>query len=237
MRIWFALAAAGIGCVCITPVRAADDLFKGNIDVGLVNTTGNTRTGKLNAAAKLSYQQAEWRHIGQTSVLRSTDQSVTTAQRYEVDAKSEYNFTKHNFAYGNIHYENDRFSGFYHRISEVIGYGRRIIIGPRLTLDLEPGIGARQSKEKETGQTIYEPLLRLYGNAAWNVSDNTSLGEELAIDAGRDTTITRSTLALISTIVGNLATKISYDVRHVNKVPEGVKKLDTTTAVNLVYSF
>ncbi|KAF0192935.1 MAG: hypothetical protein FD165_38 [Gammaproteobacteria bacterium] len=80
-------------------------------------------------------------------------------------------------------------------------------------------------------------LARAAGNYVWKISDTTTFSEELTIDAGQDSTISKSVTGLKSQVAGNLATKLTLTIKNTSDVPPGVEKTDTETAVTLVYGF
>ena len=82
-----------------------------------------------------------------------------------------------------------------------------------------------------------ESFLRGAALFDWNVSDNAVFGEELTIEGGKDSIISKSITSLKSNVAGNLATKITYTLKKTTKVPPDVKDIDMEMAVNLVYSF
>ena len=213
-----------------------DGVWKGNVELGIVNTTGNTKTETTSAKAKAATETEKWRHTITYESLNSSDQGVTTAERYALNGQSDYKLDKKNFFFAMINYEDDRFSGYDYRMTEAIGYGRRVLDEPDLTLDLEIGPGARQSK-LETGKTENETMVRGAGKLNWKISKTSSFTEDLSVDAGEDSTVTKSVSALSAQINGSLATKITYTVKNTSDVPVGVKKTDTELAVTLVYKF
>jgi putative salt-induced outer membrane protein YdiY len=83
----------------------------------------------------------------------------------------------------------------------------------------------------------YELILRASTKYQWLISENATFEQELSTEVGEDKTVSRSTTALKSTIIGALAMKLSYSVRYTDNVPPGTKHADTETAVTLVYSF
>lgn len=210
--------------------------WKSNVELGIVNTTGNTETKTTNAKAKAATETEKWRHTLTYESLSSSDQGVKTAERYEVNGQSDYKLDKKNFFFAMINYEDDEFSGYQYRMTEAIGYGRRLIDKPDLTLDLEIGPGARQSKS-DSGDTENETLIRGAGKLAWKISKSSSFTENLSIDSSKENTITKSVSALTAQINGSLATKITYTIKNNSDVPPGVEKTDTETAVTLVYTF
>ena len=213
-----------------------DGSWKGNVELGIVNTTGNTETETINAKAKAELEQEKWRHTVTFESLTSSDQNVSTAERYALNGQSDYKFGAHNYLFVMLGYEDDRFSGYDYRTTEALGYGRRVVDEPNLTLGLEIGPGARQSK-LESGGSEDEMTLRGAAKLAWKISDTSSFTEDLSSDVGEDTTITKSVTALTAQVNGSLATKLTYTIKNTSEVPVGVEKTDTETAVTLVYSF
>jgi putative salt-induced outer membrane protein len=212
------------------------DPYKGNVELGYVDTSGNTETKSLNAKAKVEAMYKKWRQTLQLEALNSSTQNVTTAERYLASLKSDYRFSKRDYAFGLLNYENDRFSGYDYWTSIVLGYGRRVIDGKSLWLEFEGGPGYRYSKLSD-GDTVDEAILRLAGSLGWQISESALFEQDLSSEIGEDVTINRSVSALSMQIIGSLAMKLSYTYRHTSEVPEGAKKADTTTSVTLVYKF
>jgi putative salt-induced outer membrane protein len=213
-----------------------DTAWKGNVEIGYVMTSGNTETESLNAKAKAETEREKWRHTINLEALNSSDQSVTTAERYFISGQSDYKMGKKNFFYALVSYEDDRFSGYDYRVTESIGYGRRVIGEPNLTLDLEIGPGARQSK-LETGKTEDEFLGRGAAKLAWKISETSKFTEDFTTEVGEDVTVTKSVTGLSAKVNSSLATKLTYTIKNTSDVPPGIEKTDTEVAVTLVYGF
>lgn len=213
-----------------------DPSWKGNVELGIVTTTGNTETETINAKAKAETEREKWRHTVYVESLNSSAKGTTTAERFVINGQSDYKFSEHNYFFAMVNYEDDSFSGYSYRVSEALGYGRRVIGEDALTLDLEIGPGARQSK-LDAGNSDNEYTLRGAAKLAWKISDTSSLTEDLSSDVGEDVTITKSVTALTAQVNGSLATRITYTIKNTSDVPVGIKKTDTETAVTLVYSF
>lgn len=211
--------------------------FAAEVGLGLMFTSGNTDTESLNGNVRLGYLTPRWRHGLRLEAVRSSTDDVRTAERYLAAAKSDYRLDDANYLFVTVTYEDDRFSGYDYQASEAIGYGRRILTGPRLHLDLELGAGARQNKLDDTGESESEGMVRFAGAFSWEISDNASFTQDLSTEIGEELTVTNSVTSLSTRVVGNLAARLSYRVRYITVVPPGVEKRDTETTANLVYSF
>ena len=211
-------------------------LWKASAELGFVATSGNTETETLNAKASASTDRKQWRHKGEITALKSSDDVNTTAQKYTLMVQSDYKLEGKNFLFGVVTYDDDKFSGYEYRVTEAIGYGRRVIEETDMILDLEIGPGARQSK-LDSGDTDNEAILRAAANFGWTISKTSKFSEALTVEAGEDVTVTKSVTSLSSQIEGNLSMKITFTYKNTSEVPVGVEETDTETAITLVYNF
>ena len=234
-----ALGAVGLLLISPTLLATQQDAagsWRSSAEIGFVSTSGNTETLTLNAKAKSTTERGLWKHSLEASALNASDRDDTTAEKYTFGGQSNYRLEDPAFLFFTINYEKDRFSGFDYQVSEALGYGRRVIDKSSLTLDLEIGPGARQSK-LDGGRSENEGLIRGAAKLEWQISDNAKFAESLTIEAGEDSTITRSETSLTSQVSGNLSMKLTLNIKNNSEVPAGVDKTDTETAVTLVYNF
>ncbi len=232
------LAFASV-CLASTNAMAVELMgseWAGEGEFGYVATSGNTETENLKAKLGLVNEREKWRHSATLEALNTSDNDTTTAERYAAIWQTDYKFAEHEYIFGRLNYETDKFSGYDYRVSEVVGYGRRVLHTDRMTLDLEAGPGARQSK-LTTGASENEMILRLAGKYVWKLSDHAKFTQDLSFDIGEDATVTKSVTAVQANIIGNLAMKLSLTVENTSDVPVGVDETDTETAVTLVYGF
>lgn len=87
-----------------------------------------------------------WRYKIDLIALHASDNTGTTAEKYTTAGQSDFKSTELNYIFGIVTCEDEKFSDYQYRVSEVIGYGRRAIVEPDRNLDLEYSPGARQSK-------------------------------------------------------------------------------------------
>ncbi len=211
-------------------------LWKASAELGYVSTSGNTETDTLNVKGFAQTERDKWKHTFELTALNSSDKDVTTAEKYLLTAQSDYKLTKPNYLFGLISFEDDKFSGYDYQVVEAIGYGRRVVEESALTLDLEIGPGAKQSK-LETGESESETLIRAAAKLDWAISKTSKFNEVFTIDSGEDTTITKSVTSLTTKVNGDLSMKITYTYKNTSDVPVGIEETDTETAVTLVYTF
>lgn len=224
--------------ICLMSVAADAETvaWKGEVQLGVISTTGNSETEVVKAGASLVNERLRWRHSGAVDFVRSVNQDTTTARRFSLLAKSDYKITQLSYAFGVLTYEDDRFSGYDYQASVAAGYGRKLIAREGLLLEVELGPGARRN-EPESGDTQDEAILRGALNLDWKIGATAGLAELFSVEAGEEITRTKSVTALRSHIAGNLAAKITYTVRHASAAPVGTDETDTEFSVTLVYAF
>lgn len=234
-QLWM-LICAGVFSGNVLAIEFMGSDWKGEGEFGYVATSGNTDTTNLKARLGLVNERDMWRHSALLEALNTSDSEITTAERYAASWQTDYKFSEFEYIFGRLQYETDKFSGYDYRVSETLGYGRRVLHRDDMTLDLEAGPGARQSK-LDTGESENEMILRLAGKYVWQITEQSRFTQELSFDIGEDATITKSVTAVQASIIGNLSMKLSYTLENVSEVPPGVKKTDTETSATLVYAF
>lgn len=218
-----------------TPAPSKQD-WKLSAELGFSATSGNTDTQTLNTKGEASTDRELWRHKIEASILNASDNDQTTARKFNLSGQSDYKLEAPAYLFATISYEDDKFSGYDYRMVESVGYGRRVIDDESLTVDLDIGPGLRQSK-LSSGESDNEGLIRTAAKVNWIISNTSTLTENLSIEAGEDVTVTKSVTSLTSQIEGNLSMKVSFSFQNSSKVPAGIDKTDTETAITLVYSF
>jgi len=210
--------------------------WKASAELGYVSTSGNTETNTLNAKASMSTERDKWRHKLDITALNTSDNLGTTAEKYTVTGQSDYKLKAPNYLFANINYEKDKFSNFDYQVSETVGFGRRVIDDKTMKLDLEIGPGARQSKV-ENASTENEATVKAGVKLDWTVSKSSQFAEELTVEAGEETTITKSITSLTSKVDTDLSMKLTYTFKQTSEAAAGFDDTDTETAVTLVYTF
>lgn len=205
--------------------------------LGFVNTSGNTNTDSLTFKFDTAYEIEKWKHEAHLETLKASTDDVTTADRKLFTAQTNYKFRPQDYFWGNFSYEDDRFTGFDYQAILSLGYGRKLIDSEKHKLDFEIGPGYRKFKVIEPPQTDDEALLRTVGKYKWIISQYSEFTQDLIGNFGEDQTEWRSITALRTSIHDNLALRLAYNVRYLDKVPAGNESYDRTTTITLDYTF
>jgi putative salt-induced outer membrane protein len=225
-------AAAGDPAAATEPTGP----WSGNVRLGYIATTGNTETSNANFAFGVDYQVERWTHGLTGSAVGASQDNETTAEAYTLGWRSKRDLTERDYLFGRVDWLKDKFSGYDQQLSQSVGYGRRVIMQPHQTLNLEIGPGARQS-ELRNGDEEKEVIVRLGANYAYHFNENARFNFDLGVQAGEENTFTEAVAGLTTRLYGNLAAVLSYTLRNNTDVPDDTEKTDTMTSVSLEYSF
>jgi putative salt-induced outer membrane protein len=213
-----------------------DKHWKGEAELGLLNTSGNTETQSLNAKLAVEYQTAEWTHLFRAETLRAEDSGTKTADRDMLFYRARYQLANANFLFGSLRYDDDPFAGYDRRTTEVVGYGHQIIHEEMLKWDVEAGVGGRQT-ERTDNTSVDEAIVRVATNFEWRFTETSTFKQEVFVEHGSENTLTEATSDLKVKINSALAMKLTYKIKDNSDVPVGIEHTDTETAVTLVYDF
>ena len=210
--------------------------WKGEAELGLLNTSGNTHTQTFNTKLGVEYQENKWKHLLRFEKLRAEDNSVVTADRDMLLYRARFQLERAAYLFGSLRYDADPFAGYDSRTTEVAGYGFQLINDEKLKWDVEAGAGAKQTDNTDNTKTD-EAIARLATNLEWRFSDTSTFKQEVFVEHGSTNTQTESTSDLKVRINSSLAMKLTFTIKDNSDVPVGKKHTDTQTAVTLVYDF
>lgn len=225
------------------PVLAEDQGWSGDVEAGLVTTSGNTDETSISGEADIVRNWMDWR---QNVVLESryTEQNgERSAERYTASTQMDYKFNPNDFVFIRARYDNDDFSGYRFQASTSAGYGRRLWEEGESRFDLSLGGGYRYSKfeerDPEEGSQREAPIARLAADLRYELSETAAFREELESEVSVDEgdSVSRSVTSLQANINSSLAMRLAYTVEHDSNPPADTKETDTITSVTLLYGF
>jgi putative salt-induced outer membrane protein len=210
--------------------------WAGKATLGYLATSGNTENSTLNTAVEVGYTAGKWQHIANAFAIYASENEETTTEAYELGWKSERNLSDHDFLFGRVQWRKDRFGGYDTQLSESVGYGRRLLKTDKHLLNVEVGVGARQSK-LQNGLEEDETIFRGGAYYTWKVSETAEFRQNLTTEAGSENTYLESVSALSAKVWGDIALVASFTVKHNTEVPPLTEETDTYTALSLEYTF
>jgi putative salt-induced outer membrane protein len=252
---WQYLAGAIVG---LSPALAWCDqapaappmgVWSGKGQLGFLDSQGNTVAESANAALDAALLSGPWKHALHVDGFYGKSGAVVSAERYDANWQSNYNFTSRLFTFGALRYEHDLFSGFQYQGSVTAGIGYQIFNSARTKLSVQVGAGDRNERpetliDDASGAVRYRiPLARqngAIGTAGMDVTQvitaTTSLSNTATVESGAGDTLITDTFALTVKVSNKLALSVGYNLQDNTNPPAGLKKVDSTETVNLVYS-
>ena len=217
-----------------------------NAEFGALFTTGNTESTSILSKLALDYEMDNWRHkYTFESLFIQSDQidsetnkrrSVTSDERYTLNAEGYYKITDTKSAlifWGN---EFDRFGQYRSISSLVLGYNFRAIDGSLIKLDVNVAPGYTFI-ESDDGSTESAPVIRGSAVYSWRVSRTASFSQNVTLESSNINTRIVMESALTAKIHGSMLMKVSYQATSDDDVDDGSSHFNTQTSVTLVVNF
>ncbi|MBL1351957.1 MAG: DUF481 domain-containing protein [Zetaproteobacteria bacterium] len=226
-----------MGCIfSISNVYAEEGEWASNVELGYVQTGGNTQTKTIHSKLKSILDIDRFRTTLEGSVLNSSDQVKTTAEKYTASLQEDWKFSKKSYVLLRLAFDSDRFAGIKTRYVETVGYGRTLLNDDVWHGNMEIGVGSRQT-QLIPSQRKNDVIARASTDWKWFMTEHTTLAQTLNTEGGKEGFLSHSVTSLQQQINETLSSKIAFSAEHTSKVPVGVKKLNTEMSVTLVLAY
>ncbi|MCC5854514.1 MAG: DUF481 domain-containing protein [Idiomarina sp.] len=228
---------------------ARGDRWRASAEIGVLLRSGNTDSRSWKGKLDLSRDTEFWRHRAVLDYYRQERKNldgvtVIDADRMFLSAQSNRKFGEGNHSSLFIYtsYEDDALNSYEYQSTIAAGYGARYVHSDDIFADFEIGPGLSFDKRRDTGETDTDMIVRMAANIDWQLSETARFTQLLSTEIGDDNTRSRAVSALTANINSRLAMRLSLTLTHNSTVfqqPNGriPEKLDTETAVTLVYTF
>jgi putative salt-induced outer membrane protein YdiY len=240
-----ALSLCLLGSVAVS-AEEAEKSFTMDGEFGFIVTTGNTETTSVSAGLSATQEFERWSNTYLIEGLYKSDTiedaageefDRTTAQKFFASAQGNYKLENPDhrlFAFAS--YEDDRFSNFKYQGTLAAGWNQKLWETETSAFDYSIGPGYAFA-ESQDGESRDSAIVRGAFSYLWNVSETARFTQTFSTEYGSDNVKSRAESALTAQIAGGLSLKVSIKFDHNSDVAPGVEKLDTETAVTLVYNF
>ena len=236
--------------------------WSGSGEFGFASATGNTRSQNIDAKLGLKQENDQWKNAFFVDMLRTkaqqkvvdtngntVEQLNTTANRYDGGASVGLKLDTRSYIVGAARYEHDEFGANLWQGTVSLGYGYIALKDESNELSFEIGPGYKRYRPADTQLLVNgvpvpqqqptegEVVARGLINYKYKISANTALEDTFLMEAGSKNTYLQNDAGLAVSMTSKLAVKVGFQVRHNSSVQPGIKKTDTLTTTNLVYSF
>ena len=228
--------AAGIALLASFAGAAQAD-WSGQGKLGGVLARGNSDTETLTAVVDLSNVLEQWTYKFGGSILHTVTDEVTSADRWELRAETNYNFTERAFTFGTVRYENDSFTDYAYQVTGAAGYGYRFIATAGTKLEAQLGVGGRRAELRVTDEIEEDAILRGAMNYEHFLTPAARIYDRFLVEHGKDNTFIQNQLGLEIKINSRFALGLDYTVRRNTDVLPGTRNSDQVYTTSLVYGF
>lgn len=212
------------------------DNWKGEIEVGASQSTGNTEALGAYASLKLNREGLKWRHSFTVRADYQRTDHVTTTDRINAQWQPNYKFSDRFYTYGIAQYEHDPILGYDSRYTLGGGIGYTLLKSPSVTLSFEGGPAVRRTDFVDDSE---ETALAGRGSMSlkWKITPTINIQQDAAVYFDRGNNTANSTTAIDTKLIGALKARFSYNVQYEKNAPVGTDPVDTTSRATLLYSF
>jgi len=206
------------------------------VELGAVQTSGNTHTVTVNTKAKSIYASQFWRTTVAGNAVNASANQLTTAEKYSASFQEDWRITARDYFFLRADFDSDRFAGFARRFTESVGYGRQWIDAKDFLWNGEVGGGFRQVYWT-SGLSTFETIARIATDIDLQLSEATTFTQDITSEGGVKGWTSKSVTSLRTALNAHVSSNISLTLNHNSRVPAATRKLDAETSVTLGLSF
>jgi len=217
---------------------------------GFLDSRGNSDAESINGNVDMTRYDGDWKNEAYVGGLYGKSSGVVSAERWETRMQSNYTFTDGIFAFGGLRFEHDMFDGFQYQASVTGGVGDKFINTADTKLIGQIGVGYRRLRpelifrdpdgvvtSRELQDATGEAIATLGVDFSHALTKTTVLTDKFLMESGSDNTLLHDEVAVNVKMSDKLALSVGYGVTDNTNPPPTIKKVDTVTTVNLVFSF
>ncbi len=219
--------------------------WRGSLALSANGTSGNTDTGELAAAGRLTYGIGDWNHLGGFAIEYGESNGIKNEEKFFATYEGSRQFTPEWYAFGLARYqydgyltdsndveidgsETDAFLGF--------GPGYRVLNNQNHTWRVQAGPGVRYFKDV-TGNSETEAGFIASSRYFYSFTDTVSFTMDTDILGSDVNTIVSNDAGVNFKMSNNLSTRINLRTDYNTDPVAGLKSTDNTVGVSLVLGF
>ncbi len=219
--------------------------WRGSFALSASGASGNTDTGELSAAGRLTYGIGDWNHLIGFATEYGESNGTRSEEKFFATYEGSRYFTEQFYAFGlaRVQYdgllvdannvvidgsETDAFLGF--------GPGYRVLNEKDHTWRVQGGPGARYFKDV-TGNSDTEVGFIISSRHYYAFNDTTSFTMDTDILGSDTNTIISNDAGVNFKMSDRLSTRVSYRLDYNTDPAAGLKSTDKTIGVSLVLGF
>lgn len=229
--------------------------YTASAELGFLYTTGNTKSADIKAAFNLKHEMDKWRSTLAFNILAKktetedadgNDEFVTTDNKWDVLTQTNYTIGEEgkNYLYGNLAYEQDKFSGFESQSSFSAGWGRHWYETENTSFfaDIGPGVKYDVTRASDTSASDSSTNLIIQAQALYThkFNDHVEFKQYIvakqATESG-DNSVYKSESSITAQLIDALQLKFALRIDYDSEVQPEYENTNTSTSMTLIYNF
>ncbi len=220
--------------------------------------TVNTKSGDIKAGLNLKHEEGQWlnslafnalaKKLEKEDDVTGKDSFESTDNKWDILGQTNYSLEEggKNYLYGNLFYQQDKFSSFSYQTSFSAGWGRHwwetetssffADIGPGVKYDVIRAIPEAAISEDGEVAVIMQAQALYTRQINEFVEFKQYFVAKQAFEADKNS-VYKSETSLTTKLIDSLQFKFAFRVDYDTEVEPGFEKTNTETSVTLVYSF
>jgi putative salt-induced outer membrane protein len=229
-------------------------------ELGILFKTGNTKSGDIKAGLNIKYEEARWlsllsfnalaKKLKQKDEVTGEDVFESTDNKWDILGQTNYSLEEggKNYLYGNLFYEQDKFSSFSYQTSFSAGWGRHwwetetssffADIGPGIKYDVTRADTTATPAIIESSETAV--IVQAQALYTKQINDFVEFKQyfvaKQAVESDKNS-VYKSETSLTTKLIDSLQFKFAFRVDYDTEVNGDAENTNTETSVTLVYSF
>jgi len=229
--------------------------FTASAELGFLYKTGDTRSEDIKAGFNIKHEKNKWRSEVVFNILNKKTEVdddagnkalQTTDNKWDILTQTNYTIGEvgKNYLYGNLAYEQDKFSGFSSQSSLSAGWGRHWYETKTSSFFADIGPGVKYDITREIGTTPQEnsAVVIIQAQARYKHKFNDFVAFEQFLVARQATksgenSVYKSESAITAKLIDALQLKFAIRIDYDTDVEQGFENTNSETSMTLIYSF
>ncbi len=210
--------------------------WNGSLALQASAATGNTDTGEVSLAGRLTYGVGEWNHTFGFAGEYGEANGVKNEEKFFATYEGSRYFTETVYAFGVGRYEYDGFATNEHDVFFGAGPGVRVVNTDTVTWRVQGGPGVRYI-EPAVGPDQTEAAGILSSRFFYKLTDTINLTNDTDVLGSEFNTLVRNDFGVNFKVTNNLSTRASVRTDYNSDPLPGFKNTDNTFGLALVVGF
>ncbi|MGF1726324.1 DUF481 domain-containing protein [Photobacterium nomapromontoriensis] len=218
--------------------------WSSEIELGYQSLGGNSDSQTLNTRVGVTYVKNQYRQTAEAKLLLAEKDGEEDKRKGQIELQSDKKINERTYVLGNINYFDDRYGPYFIDFTLATGLGYQLIRLETFQMEVEAGPGYRHQEpnidEIDDDDIILpdmvdELIIRGSAKMAWKPSKDIEINLRMTGIAGNSNSTMETEINLTTAVNEHVAIKLSNTQKVNSWVPEGLKKRDSATTINLLF--